>query len=247
MAILKTSVALSLCLFQGVAGELNPTVTQFSDDITFHVDFDAGNGVPTLSGGTARPAKAVGNLSFCKGLFGQALQSGNLSYDAAGALDLSSPGTVIAWIAPCKGWDAKLDKSGFLFFLGKTDQWQLLIGRQAGIATIYTYFQRVSKAICLRGCRADSQTWPVGQWHMVAVSWSPDALSLSVDGQRFAHLNLAMSIGRRTTGFVVGNLYGDFPLLVDELVILNRRITDAEAEKAYRDTLKAAGAPRSGK
>lgn len=231
----------------------NPACILHSDNVTFHMTFDQGDCIADMAGGNAEPSskKVKTPVSFDdKGLFGKAMKSGECRYPAAGNLDLSKPGTVIFWVSPT--WETTMPANGkepgFTAFsaTGRAADYEydLIMGKMKGQpwghGHINNYVQYRPAAIkhvnCIRFSAGKTATWPRGEWRMFACTWKPGTITNSVNGTPSASSNLVKMTSGTTRFFV---LKSPENILLDEVVFLNKALTDEELAKIYQETINS--------
>lgn len=253
---MKNSFAiLSLLVFYAVTVHAweNPACILHSDNVMFHLTFDQGDCIADMAGGNAEPSskKVKTAVTFAdKGLFGKAMRSGECRYPAAGNLDLSKPGTVIFWVSPTwettKPADGKEPGFTVFFAAGRAEdyEYELIMGKMKGQpwghGHINNYVQYRPAAIkhvnCIRFNAGKTAAWPSGEWRMFACTWKPGTFTNSVNGTPSVSSNL-LKMTSGTTRFFV--LKSPENILLDEVVILNKTLTDEELAKIYRETINS--------
>jgi len=231
----------------------NPACTLHSDNVTFHMTFDQGDCTADMAGGNADPSSQKSKIPVTfadKGVFGKAMKSGECRYQAAGNLDLSKPGTVIFWVSPT--WEtvkpANGKEPGFTAFsaTGRTGDYEYdfimgkMKGQPWGHGHINNYVQYRPASIrhvnCIRFTAGKTADWPRGEWRMFACTWKPGSFTNSVNGTPSVSSNLVKMTSGTTRFFV---LKSPENILLDEVVILNKALTDEELAKIYRETINS--------
>ena len=243
-----------------LATPLNPIVTDFSRELTFHLDFDDGTVQPAV-GKTTIPREKRDNFRMVKSeLGGQALVNGQFGYPqdpSAPLLDTSKPGTVICWVKlnreqqpvvrGLQKWECGstffdvIGPGGTQFLIMKSSSMEW--GR--GTMTFYVNWKDIGGKLKTASvaARASFVDWKVGEWKMVAAAWTAEKLYVSVDGKPFNAAPLAEPL-RRYAGpvYVTATYWVDAKpksktepglFTVDEVSILNRKLTDDEIKSVY--------------
>lgn len=236
------------------AGEVvNPLLEKFADAVTFYVNFDNGDATPVIAAGKADIRTKQHEPKFVPGLFGQALTGGNYFYNGGDNVDLAAPGTALAWVS-MRGREAEEPKKEGNFWplrfqpagvpMGRE---LILFGRMAG-PRIYMYVYAPlgedgktpapGKANFIHSIPGGGfKEWGEG-WHLIALTWGPDKVGLSVDGAPLDEKALPEPMNANIDSFILG-LKDD---VVDEVAILNRRLTSEELKSLYDETVARAKA-----
>lgn len=222
-----------------IAAAVNPLLTLFPGDLVFLQTFDDGSLLPQV-GAPAKSWREPPAEFAADGVIGQCLAAGGarFSEDAFGApiLDTTGSGTMVCWVRyveevapgavpPIFFFSAHLAQSpkpGKLLCFKQGNDPDMVAMHES-----YTADRRVAA-----GARAESSygKWPRGEWRMVAMSWTPEKIGISLNGSSFAEVPHDRAIGR-ATGFAfvappvkgAGRFYQ-----IDECAILSRKLTDAE-------------------
>lgn len=231
----------------------NPINNLFEKEITFSVNFDDGTVNADMANGKDTPMRLQSKTTKCapKGLFGQALLFGRIQYDAALNLDLTVPGTLIYWIAPVnwptqKPADGK--EPGFTAFYGVGQandyRYNLISGKMRGqpwnAGHFITYVQyssktRIPHVTQVTYDRGRASSWKNGTWKMFAVTWGGGKFAVSIDGAPSLSASLNKLMAGKTHYFI---LHTDGSVMLDEVTILNRALSDNEIRKLYDAVLK---------
>lgn len=254
----KTLTVLTLTVLAAVASAApeNPVNDLFDKEITFSLNFDDSTMNADMANGKAAPKRIRSKkTTFAdKGLFGKALLSGNAEYDAKLNLDLTVPGTLIYWIAPVK-WTTTKPASGkepgFTAFYGigraKDYGFEMVSGKMHGqpwgAGHFNTYVQYSAKPMIKHVNRvvynqARASSWKNGMWKMIAVTWGGGKFAVSINGGRSLSSSLNKLMTGKTNYFILAS---GGTVMLDEVTILNRALTDAEIKKLYDAVIKARG------
>jgi hypothetical protein len=230
-------------------GKINPVLLDYSSNITFYLNCDSEDMLPAMAAGDSKVRTKAGTFTFEKGLFGKALRSGRATYTSKAKnsklpnIDLSSPGTLIIWLSP---WNwKKVEKEGYFWpFIAFAGNKKIQIGRQGdkwGKARIYAYItnQGGENTYLPMYGHGSGHNWKQGVWHMVALSWDPESLGLSVDGSAFSKKTLESPFKHEVSWFLVGAQKNEkgFQVLQDEFVILNKQLSDQEIKTLFDKTM----------
>lgn len=224
--------------------KVNPVMEKHADDISFCVNFDDENPEAVLAGGGKTIRSVAVKPAFVPGLFGKAMQFGSVSYHGAGNLDFTKPGTIIYWMAP-QNWK-QIEKEPYIVpFMAHNDESKILIGRQGdvwGRSRIYAFVEAVDrKNNVYNGLNgASGRDWKNGEWRMIAVTWTPETIGLSVNGTPLQEANLKQPISKSNNGWFSFTACDreDHQILLDELVVLSRKLTNEELKSLYDETMK---------
>jgi len=220
------------------------------DSVTLYLSYEQGY-VADISGGPTTPQTRYPFVGR-PGLFGQAIDSQS-QYDV-GYGDTS-------------GVTANLTRPGSLSFWFKTEDGELptlpAIYDSYARVNIYIikYLQGIGVVVANGGRVTPAVEWTVpvgvfpqppfsdGAWHLVVVDWTPSAMGVSVDGGPLAFtpvdwLSLSHRFGPPGPGvFWTGgsNLGTGSPVSggMDEVILLNRPMTDAEIQWYWAQRLTA--------
>jgi hypothetical protein len=168
----------------------------------------------------------------------------NLLYDAKDNIDLLRSGSLMVWIAPAADW-ADADNPIQLSFASIHDQGKSLsLARQGGknndqaLMAIYgpNTGDVATRALVKNG---GTTHWKSGEWHLLAVNWSKGYVELSVDGNRFTKGISPVPDAPPTDDkneyiALAGRSTEKSPYLMDELMILNRPLTDDEVKVLFQ-------------
>lgn len=255
---IQWSVLSAAVLFFGMgtasAGE-NPIYEMFPDNITFSLNFNNGTYDADMASGKNTPISTSKDSAIeDKGLFGKGLAAGNVRFDAEKNLNLTSPGTLILWVSPLNWPEAKPENQkepGFSAFIGKGANEQYtynlivskMSGQPWGHGHINTYVQYQPFSIphvnCVVFNSAITSKWKNGTWKMIAVTWGAGNFSTSVDNAA-PKTSLLKNLMTGAMKFLqVGVSDKNYRVMVDEIVILNRTLSNEEIQKLYNATLAA--------
>lgn len=246
-------IVLCICIFgcSTLFGGGNPVKNIFEDELVLYINFDDGKGAPLLMEGDIRhvPGK---NAKFTeRGIFGKAFSGGSMSYrlDFNG-VDFTRDTTFVYWIALTHDnpeIDAKTFNQIYLNGRGAT----LLMQRQgwkksANILSVLAIPKKRGPFARIFGV-SSVKKWKVGEWHMVATSWTAGALSITIDGNKHVSQTplqqpLAAYYGDKTGK--IHSLGLGLPancVAVDEIMVFNRRLSPEELKKLYDATVEEAG------
>jgi hypothetical protein len=228
-----------------VADGANPALQQFNQAITFYASFD-GHATADLSNGKGVPTGNAQNLEWKLGVWGQALQGRNVNllYDATDNVDLLHSGSLMMWIAPSDEWTDADDPIQLSFAVIHDQGKSLSLARQGGknngqaLMAIYgpQTGDAATRALIKNG---DTTHWKTGEWHLLAVNWSKGYVELSMDGNRFikgiSPAPDALPTDDKSEYIALaGRSTEKSPYLMDELMILNRPLTNDEVKVLFQ-------------
>ncbi len=230
----------------------NPVYALHPDDIAFHASFNAGDCNADMASGKAKPRRITGQATFANGVFGgKSLLTGKVLYDGVKNIDMSSPGTLIMWIAPVdwpavKPVDGK--EPGFMAFMAYAPEYGFYVSKISGQPWKHGHFNAYVQypknhdhVNCMILHEAITEKWKNGEWRMLAATWNNGTVTFSVNGKKSSAAPLKKLITTPTSWFMLGDMdpTGKYKLCTDELVILKKALNDAEIRKLYEESLKA--------
>jgi hypothetical protein len=229
---------------QDVLGCMNPVLRKHAENITFYLNFDEDNQLPAMAQGPGNVKLQQGAAIFKKGLFGKSMHTGQANYYAEGNLDMSGSGTLILWLSPWQ-WKQTGSEAYILPFVAFTDTSKLLFGRQGGAwgkTCIYTHVTVPGgkNNIYLGVNGGSAKDWKNGEWHMLVLVWTSATIGISVDGSKLTEKNIPQPLGRKTEYFYI-NADVAAQILVDEIMILNKKLNDDEIKSIYDKISKVTG------
>ena len=243
------SIVLSGLLALGLAGNAveNPVYKLFPQDILFHVSFDEGKAEPEMASGKAELLKTGKELVYGGGVFGgKALMGGRAFYSGLKNLDFSAPGTIVCWVSPV-GWTEALNVKGkgrsYTAFQAYGDGYQFIMGKMGGQPkgvqhmNFYFYYPPSKAVSCVNFNTAGFKK--PGEWKMLVATWDSGTFTTTVNTkQATAKKDVITTAPHR---FAIGNSDDpkpEFPLLVDEVVILKRALSPKEINALYEESVK---------
>lgn len=243
--LLAVLLGAGLC---GLYAAENPALELFGDDITFYVSFDEGNGTADLADGSEKPVP-IGSVTYADGVFGgKALRTGLFQYQGAGNADLSRAGTIVLWLTP-ENWpaerpDAQAKEPGFNAFHAVASDYQFLVskikGQPWGHGHINTYVLNGTKHVnCI--VFGGGKNWKNGEWRMIACTYSGGNISCSVNAGRTSASVLTRLMTQPPRVFNIGTERDEnaqYRVLVDEVVVFKRVLTEAELRQLYDASCK---------
>ena len=225
----------------------HPVLDRFADAVTFYQNFEYG-GLAVMSVGAGRPFGQTFNqagqgttndpIVVESGIRGRSLKAGAWKYQAAGNLDMVRPGTLCFWIE-AREWVRSKNEPTFCPLMIMCQQGYLLLGRQGLIVEEGVLKQGETFFLQARGGKNKltgnlvnyhgSKSWK-NERHLFAVQWRPGRIAWSLDGGAFHSCTLSESLGQAQwfQFGVDGFLPPGQEVLLDELMILNRELTDDE-------------------
>lgn len=260
---MKMSLALPLVVAGTLMASeppVNPIVEDFAKELTFHLDFDDGTVQPAVGRTTLGPDAVKRSRLTSSELGGQALVNGMLAYaqhPESPLIDTTRAGTIICWVRlngeqNPRTHDLNKWEGGATFFdVSGPSGAQLLLMKNPnclwgrGALTFYTNFKDAGGKVHTASveARCSYADWKVGEWRMVAAAWTAAKIYVSVNGAPFVSNPLVQPLLRFSGGVYVTATYwndkrpeanqepGTFA--VDEVSILNRKLTDEEVKSIY--------------
>ena len=235
----------AMLLAAGVRGgeAANPILEKFADAVTFYVSYDEGDGAPMMAAGKADVRNKDREPQAVPGILGQGMMGGGYGYFSEKNVDLSAPGTVVLWIAlrdkekEAYAWPIRI----------ATDRGMVIFGRQPG-PRVYMHADAPKGADgkALEGKApfyhsingiGGFKDWGDG-WHMLAFTWDAENAGISVDGAAPSEKALPEPLDGASSWFTTGMPDN----AMDELAILNRKLTAEELKWLYDETLARAKA-----
>lgn len=228
---------------------INPVMEKYADNLIFYVNFDEGSFLPVIAANEKSVKSDFKDSVFVPGLLGKALHIGRVMYNAAGNLDLSKPGTLLFWIAPHQ-WKQEEKEPYLLPFVAYAGNTKIILGRQGGPwgkTRVYVNVETPDRKDWVsNGVEGGSgKNWKNGEWHMIALTWTPESIGISVDGAPVQEKPLKQPLAKGPSEWMLLACQlkegGNFQILLDEFAILNRRLNSDELKLLYEETLKKAG------
>ncbi len=229
-----------------LTGLLSPVLLRFSDNITFYHNLDNGT-VANMAGVESKPFGVEGKTSFETTEEGKdSLSGGALKFHAEGNLDLVRQGTLIFWIRPFK-WVRSDNEPNFYPLFVYARNGYIMLGRQGkivekGVAKrhdmIFLYAYGKGNKIIGRVLYHGATTAWKDEWHMIALTWQTGRIGISIDGSPASTTILEHEMGE-ASWFQFGSAYPlaeGSRILMDELMIFNRNLTDEEIDWIYKIT-----------
>ncbi|MDD3954162.1 MAG: hypothetical protein PHY82_09640 [Lentisphaeria bacterium] len=251
----KMIIALiTAAFFNAMARDIvNPVIEKFGGPLLFHVHFDDEACLPAVAASEQSVQSEFKDARFVPGLLGKALYIGRVVYKARDNLDLSRPGTLLLWIAPHQ-WK-KVEIEPYLFpFIAGTGDTKIILGRQKapwGKTRLFVNVETaerkdwVNTGIDNTGSGRD---WINGEWHMIAVTWTPESVGISVDGSPVQEKTLKKPLAKGTSEWMTLTCQlddrGSSQILLDEFSILNRKLANDELKALYEETLQKKDTPQ---
>ncbi|OQA82975.1 MAG: hypothetical protein BWY31_02970 [Lentisphaerae bacterium ADurb.Bin242] len=229
------------------AAQENPVYKLFPSSVLFHVSFDNETGEAEFASGRSEPVGKTSGVAYKEGVFGgKALASGEFRYEALKNLDFTRPGSILCWIS-ATDWPSEKPQDGkepgFKVFHAYGKDYEFIMGKMGGqpkgVAHMNFYFQYPpprKPSCCIN---FNTAAFRPDEWKMLVASWSPETLSNSVNSR--TETGGKPLIKTPTASFVIGSS-GEknpkYPVLVDEVVILNRALSAEEVKTIYEESLK---------
>ena len=225
------------CAF-AFAAAVNPLLTLFPGDLVFLQTFDDGSLLPQV-GAPAKSWREPPAEFAADGVIGQCLAAGGarFSEDAFGApiLDTTGSGTVVCWVRYVDEVAPGAEPPIFFFTaqLAQTPKpGRLLCFKQRRDPDMVAMYECHTDRRIAAGARIKSsyRDWPRGEWRMVAMSWTPERIGISVGGSPFTEVPYDRALGRASSFSFAAPPPSDKKRFyqIDECAILSRKLTDAE-------------------
>lgn len=226
----------------------NPIYKMYSDEITFSASFTDTMEADMANGkGEIKRVMTKDPATYKPGMFGKAIFGVDIMYDPMGNIDTTVPGSVVVWAAPTWSSEKKPKEPGFSLFgvhaYSKDQIYDLIFGKMShqpwnkGHLNAYVQYPKLKKVTsCIIWNRGMVEQWPAGQWHMFVVTWGNGTITYSVDGKKSSVSELLEVLKAKPQWFTIrANSF-----MVDEVTVLNKRLTDEEIAKLYQECLNAA-------
>jgi len=240
---------------QGTTAKGNPAQRLFGDDLAMLVSFDDGKGEADIMDGEIEVnAGKSKNPQFAEeGAWGKCFSDGSLSYKTKFEnVDFGKPCTFAFWMALATD-DPAFDKLGACMPVAlcpARDGAFLQLQRQGWTkcANLFTSLSVPGKKTNNTMARifgiSKTTQWKKGEWHLVAITWTPEELGLCVDGIHYTVAALPSSIPKifelSDNPGIDGLWLGVSPkdLKLDELMFFSRKLSKDEIQKLYQESLK---------
>ena len=236
----------------GFAAE-NPVLKDFASNMIFYHSFETKDA--DLAEGDAK-SKKYGQVTPSHkdgGLIGKCLYDGRYSFQSAGNIDMSTPGTLIVWVChrnfPTEQGNCKNNPAWWVFQMlcnkihvqfGMPGHFPW--GKGSLLAIAYSSLKDWKKSeVYLWGTGSTPTKWKNNEWHMLAMSWSPTGISFSADGSPWKSSPIVRPLTHSNVTFTIGGRQANKGLVfsIDELMIFSKALDNAAIKKIY-DSVKAA-------
>ncbi len=222
----------------------NPVLGMFPDDITFHLSYDSGSADADMASGSGKPVKEIVKAEFQPGgvFGGQALKQGCLYYASKDNFHPNESGTLIVWVSP-QDWPEKAPdltqkEPGFGVFgsglvMGK------MYNHKGGKSALHftAQYSKRSRGVHLSEAGNVCQ-WKNRSWHLMVAVWDLSTIALSVDGRPLKVGQLKEKALNHSL-FAVGSRDScGYHIAIDEVTILNRKLTNEEIAALYTEAGK---------
>lgn len=232
-------LAPGLCAGPDEATGMDAVLRQFNAQVRWYASFDDERAEAELAVGTAAPLRVEGALAFAPGRHGRALAGGTLLYSGARHLDLAASGTLLVWVRIARATPpGRTEGYHFLVRLMAGDaalpHGMLMLGKQGGIpgANLYLHAEASGQpAAPLRG--PATHEWLADEWHLLALAWRPGQMLLSLDGAPWL-THQAPRLPAGNPRLLLAAADGPFACHLDDLLLLDSPLTDAELAWIYR-------------
>ena len=215
---------------------MNNLYRQFAREILFAADLDKPNSL--IAAGSETPTQQSDDVQFGPGLRGQGLVNGKIRYSADKNVDPAA-GTVLFWmrVARPEGQTDPKEPNFWPLYI-EFNQGQMLAGKMDifNSAPIYTYLQgHPAVGLVLVNTYQSTKTWKPDDWHLIVVCWQPGELKISLDGQPFVNsVKMPPLTGVPKAIEIRATNHSACSVAIDEVIVLNRPITEKEAADVAR-------------
>jgi len=236
----------------------NPLIEMFPREIRFYNSFEGGLN-PDVGITTISPSYNRYHLAR-RGFLGKCLDVGIINYSqTAGKLlvDTEKPGTILIWVKllreqhPISRDLAQWEGGASVFEVMGSNNSRMLIMKsvdtQWGSGQFWFFYEgddehgaHFSMHAAARCSFAD---WKVGEWRLIAASWTAEKMFISVNGQPYAsapysHKMQALRGGcyLKTTEWKSAETQPGM-FAVDECAILSRKLSDEEVALVYEEMM----------
>ena len=237
-------------ILSGIAAVLSAGSPLFEKDVVFHISFDDETIEADITEGSEKPQSKFGKVAFADGISGKALRCGKggakVRYHRTEHLNFDRPGTIVFFYKGV-GWKTFGKGSRVLFwaiessvgYIGQhlANDPKTLCPCKRNLTTMYLYGKKIpnkSFFTNLPGGEAGCE-----KWHMLAFSWAPGQIRVNADDVPGKTYPLPFDVSESdfpNKTFSIGNS-SDWPYLLDEFTIYNRRLSDAELLDIYNKTM----------
>ncbi len=208
----------------------------FPDNTALAVSFNDGQGNASAMDGEISAPK-MKDVEFGEnGVSGNAMNGGSAAYDVKfDNLEFGKEATLVFWFAFSQTAQ-EIDKRLLIPLIVNGEQSRLIVARQgwgAGKCNFYTYVYLPDKQKAMSrvfGVGSVSK-WKKGEWHMIAVTWTPNSLGISVDASIFDQVALSAPLPGVLKQIAVNA--GKDCYMVDELIFFDRKLSQEELKKLY--------------
>lgn len=229
----------------------NPVLKLHPSNVTFYVSFDKGTPEADMASGESMPEKSKAAYQYGPGVFEKkALRSGTAKYPAAENIDFTKPGTIICWVAPV-GWTMEKNEKqkgyGWSVFHAHGKNYQYIMGKMPGQPTYaqhmnFYFYYPPSKAVNCVNFNSAGFAYP-GEWKMLTAAWDANSAVTCVNKKYIVGKKNVIRSNVNT--FSVGPFCNkNFPMLVDEIVVLDKALSKEEITKIYEESLKLISAQK---
>ena len=227
----------------------NPALERFSRAITFYLSFD-GTLRADLANGKPDPREVTGDAQFQPGLYGKAMTMTDatkpgtyviVGYPMLDNVDVTKPGSLVVWLSPY-GW-RRNEPIPYI--------WPVKIMGNVGVQFMFGRMNQPSEPIYLWGklgnlkdvclMHGSSLGWKDGEWHLWVMNWRSSSVEFSLDGGPLVRQDLPGKInadGDRAGLLFLSQGGPSCRYLLDELLVLNRPLTEEEIKFIYEQGMK---------
>lgn len=209
---------------------------QFASEILFGTDLEGPAAL--MASGDETPTQNASAV-FGEGFRGKCLTSGTLRFSAAQNV-IPAAGTLLFWLRVSRpeGVPDPKEPNFWPIFI-EFERGQLLAGKQDAFngAPIYAYLQgHPDVSLVLVNTYHSTKKWSPKDWHLVIVCWQPGELKISLDGQAFVtDSKMPPLTGTPRVLELRAASSPTWSVALDELLILDRPISNEEATQIFRN------------
>ena len=232
----------------------NPAIERFNPAITFYLGFEHGL-IAEMAKGRAQPTRITGQPRFQPGLYGPSVmmtapdKTAHLWYSTLGGnVDLTRPGSLSLWISP-RGWvrsdsedyffPAKVMSNHAILQFGRQGR---LKSRRTDIVYLWAHLGTTKERLVGGG---NSLAWKNDEWHLWVMNWRSQSVEFSIDGGPLNRADTPVPFntewdGSGHTHLFVGAQDPTTAYLIDEVLVLDRPLTQGEVQWLYSEGTKQA-------
>ena len=172
-------------------------------------------------------------MAYVPGKAGKALADGTVVFPGEGNLD-GRAGAAALWVEMSRSGLTPKDEGAFSPLALELQESAYRICKMHD-GSLFSYFQeggggpgKITKTV---HTWVSSKNWKKGEWHLLALAWSPGSIRMSVDGRPFVANNTMPGIAdkaARITVIAAAPQEAKVAVAIDELMIFNRPLSNDE-------------------